>query len=366
MKVALLELIRRPSRFLVIGAAQTLLVLLLLFLGGLLDGLYLGSTGAIRANDPAAVVFSTDARDSLLRSKVGAAERAAVAAVDGVDAVGGLGVTLLGVQIPGEADIADGAVVGYELPTAALPSPPAPGQTVADESLKDRGAAVGDTILVGPAEVPLEIVGWVQDTNYLQQAGLWVEPGTWRAVQQANRPDAPFADDEFQVLVVQAGGADGAALSAAIDDATGTTTSLTETEAVQAIPGIREQNATFTAIIGATVFVVGLVVALFFALLILERAGIYAVLKAVGSPSRVLVGGVVLQAVLVALGAFAIGGGLTFLLSLVIPPEVPVQFQTGRALGLLLAVVAAAVIGALVTLRRIIRIEPAAAIGAGV
>lgn len=367
MKVALRELFRRPGRFLVIGAAQTLLVLLLLFLGGLLDGLFLGSTGALRASDPTAVVFSTDARDSLLRSKIEPETRAAVEAVDGVEAVGGLGIALLGVQIVGETDIADGAIAGYELATSALPEPPAPGQAYADKTLEDLGAAIGDTVLVGPAEVPLEIVGWVEDTNYLQQSGLWVDPATWRAVQAANRPDAPFADGEFQVLMVRgADGVDAESLIAAVDAATGTTSSLTESGAVRAIPGIKEQDATFSAIIGATIFVVGLVVALFFALLILERAGIYAVLKAVGAPSRTLVAGVIVQAVVVALGAFAIGGFLTFLLSLVIPPGVPLQFELGRAVFLLVAVLVAAVVGALVTFRRIIRIEPAAAIGAGI
>jgi putative ABC transport system permease protein len=368
MRVALRELLRRPGRFVVIGAAQTLLVLLLLFLGGLLDGLFLGSTGAIRASDPSAVVFTADARESLLRSKIEPALRAKVEQAEGVEAVGGVGVTLLGVQVPGESEIADGAILGYELATSALPEPPGPGQTYADESIEARGASIGDTLLVGPAEVPLEIVGWVEDTNYLQQSGLWVEPGTWRAVQAANRPDAPFADGEFQVLMVRgADGVDDDALGTAIDAATGgVTASLTETEAVQAIPGIKEQNATFTAIIGATIFVVGLVVALFFALIVLERAGIYAVLKAVGAPSRTLVAGVIAQAVVVALGAFALGAFLTYLLSLVIPPEVPVQFEPGRGLFLLVAVLIAAVVGALVTFRRIIRIEPAAAIGAGV
>ena len=44
---------------------------------------------------------------------------------------------------------------------------------------------------------------------------------------------------------------------------------------MQALPGIKEQNSTFSAIIYVTLFVAGLVVALFFALLTLERIGLY-------------------------------------------------------------------------------------------
>ncbi len=367
MRIAIRELWRKPGRFAIAGTSLTLLVLLLLFLGGLLDGLYLGSTGAIRSVDADSIVFSNDSRESFLRSSVGPAERTAIEGVPGVTEVGGLGLTLLGVTIPGETDIVDGSITAFELSSESLPAPPAPGTAYADDRLESLGASIGDVVKVGPAEVPLEIVGWVSDSNYLLQNGLWVDPATWRDVQNANRPDAPVQPDEFQVFVVRGDvDGDGAALSTAIDDATGTTTSLSEDEAVLAVPGVKEQVSTFNAILGVTIFVVGLVVGLFFALLVLERTGIYAVLKAVGAPSRRLVAGVVTQSVAVALGAYLIGGTLTWLLSLVIPPAVPFEFAASRAVGLLVAVLAASIVGALVTFRRIIRIDPATAIGGGV
>jgi putative ABC transport system permease protein len=367
MRLAWKELIRRPGRFVVAGGALTLLVLLLLFLGGLLDGLFLNSSGAIRAQDADAIVFSDDARQSFLRSSIDEATRAQVEAVDGVEAVGGLGLSLLGVQLPDQADIENGAVAGYDRPTATLPEPPQPGQAYADRDLQDAGAELGDSALVGPAEVPLEIVGWVQDSNYLLQYGLWVAPETWREVQNANRPDAVLVDGEFQVLTVEAAeGADPEEVRADIDRATGTTESLSQQGAVFAVPGIVEQNATFGAVIWVTLFVAGLVVALFFALLTLERLGLYAVLKAVGAPSRALVAGLVLQSVAVALGAFLIGGALTFGLAQLIPASVPVQFEVGRAVFIAVAVIVASIIGALVSLRRIIAVDPASALGSGV
>lgn len=372
MRLAVRELIRRPGRFIVVGGALTLLVLLLLFLGALLDGLFLNSSGAIRAQGADAIVFSDDARESFLRSSIDAATRAEVEAVDGVESTGGLGLSLLGVDIsgtgdPDDDDIENGAVIGYERATDSLPEPPAAGEAYADRDLDELGADVGDTVLVGPAEVPLEIVGWVDDTNYLLQYGLWVEPDTWREVQNANRPDAVVADDEFQVLTVTATpGADPDLVRTDIDAATGATDSLSQNEAVFAIPGIAEQNSTFAAVIGVTLFVVGLVVALFFALLTLERLGLYAVLKAVGAKTRTIVFGVIVQSVAVALGAFVIGGLLTFALAQVVPAAVPVQFEIGRAVFTAAAVVVTSILGALVSLRRIIRIDPASALGSGV
>jgi putative ABC transport system permease protein len=366
MRLAVRELVRRPGRFGVVGGALTVLILLMLFLGGLLDGLYLNSTGAVRALDADAVVFSDDARQSFLRSEITSDQREQVESVDGVDATGGLGFALLGVRLPDADEVVDGAVTGYELGSGRLPDPPAPGEAWADRQLADEGAEEGDEVLVGPAEVPLRIVGFVDDTNYLQQGGLWVEPDTWRRVLAENRPDAVVADGSFQALVVRtADGADAAEVRRAIDQATGATDSLSESETIDAIPGIVEQNATFQAVIGVTVFIAGLVIALFFALLTLERLGLYAVLKAVGGRSSTLVVGVIIQSVVVTAGAFVLGGLLTYGLVQIVPDGIPLQLEPSRAASTFAAVTVAAVLGALVSLRRIVRIDPASAIGAG-
>ncbi len=371
MRLALLELLRKPGRFAVAGGALTLLTLLLLFLGALLDGLYLGSTGALRSQPDGTVVFSADARQSLLRSTMTTADRDAIAEIEGVARAGGLGVTLLGVRIPDEAEIADGAVLGYELDSAAVPPPPAEGRAWVDQAMEPLGAAIGDVLLIGPNEYPVTIEGWVDDTNFLGQNGIWVSPETWRSVQNANRPDAQLGPDEFQAIVAEsAPGADPATLADRIDAALGSndgerTESLTRDESVDVLPGVREQNATFNAIIGTTFFVVGLVVALFFALLTLERIGLYSVLKAFGTPSRTLVLGVAVQAVAVAVISFAFGAALTGALALGVPASVPVQFTLSRAVFTFAGITVTAVIGGLVSLRRIITVDPAAAIGAG-
>ncbi len=368
MRLALLEVFRKPGRFAVAGGALTVLTLLLLFLGGLLDGLYLGSTGALRSQPDSAIVFSADARESILRSAATVEQRDLVAEIDGVEAAGGLGVTLLGVTIPGVEEIADGAVIGYELRSATIPEPPPTGEAWADSTLEAAGASLGDTIAVGPAGTPLIISGWVDDTNFLGQSGIWVSPDTWRTVQNANRPDIQVGPDDFQAIVaVAADGVDPSELATRIDGANNaTTSSLSNIAAANTLPGVAEQGATFNAIIGTTFFVVGLVVALFFALLTLERVGLYAVLKAFGTPSRTLVLGVAVQALVVAVISFGFGAALTYLLSLGIPPNVPVQFTMSRAVITLLGITLTAIIGGLVSLRRIISVDPAAAIGAGV
>ena len=95
------ELRRRPSRFAVATVVLAFLATLLMFLGGLLDGLFLGSTGAIRAQQADAIVFSADARDSFLRSRIDADLRAEVDDIAAVGESGGLGFVLLGAVVEG-------------------------------------------------------------------------------------------------------------------------------------------------------------------------------------------------------------------------------------------------------------------------
>ncbi|MFM8303784.1 MAG: ABC transporter permease [Actinomycetota bacterium] len=366
MRLGLRELRRRFRKFVPTTAALALLVVLLLMLGGLLDGLYLGSTGALRSQESELAVYSDSARDSVIRSRIDPGTRATIESVDGVAATSGFGVALVGARVPGARDLADAAVIGYEGNVAGVPAPPAPGTAWADDSLEADGVRVGDTVKVGPTRIPLEVIGFVTDTNFLQQGALWVEPETWRAVLAESRPGAAVDDDVFQTVWVDiAPGADRSEVADAIDAATGTTKTLTRQEAVLAIPGIKEQRATFTQIIGVTFFVSALVVALFFALLTLERTAMLGVLKAVGASSRQLVTALGTQTVLVTALAYALGAALAFGFSLVIPPDVPITLTTSRAVYVAVGVFVAALIGGAVSLRRIVRIDPASAIGTG-
>ena len=365
-RLPLRELRRQPSRFIVATIVLAFLTTLLLFLGGLLDGLYLGSTGAIRAQRADVIVYSSNARDSFLRSRIDAATRAKVEAAAGVTEVGGLGFVLLGAQVPGQSDLADVAVAGYELPPAGVPAPPKyDGQGVADERLQDQGVHAGDTILVGPAQTPITIIGFVDDTGYLLQGSVWVNLNTWRAVQNANRPDAALADGVVQVLVVKGSAVPGAGpLTATIDAATdGATKSLTRDDAVLALPGVKQQRDTFNQIIYTTLAVVLAVVGLFFSLLTLERLGLYGVLKAIGASTRRLFVGVVIQAVIVAVIAFAIGSLLAVGASAALPAKVPLQLTSNRFVFTFVGLLVAAVLGSAISLRRVTRVDPASAIG---
>lgn len=114
MKLALRELVRRPGRFVTATAILTLIAILLMFLGGLLDGLIATSTGAVRAQAGDTIVYSDTSRSSFLRSRIEPGVRASIESTAGIDEVGGLGVVLIGARVPGNGprELADVAQIG--------------------------------------------------------------------------------------------------------------------------------------------------------------------------------------------------------------------------------------------------------------
>lgn len=364
MRLAWRELIRRPGRFFTAGAALTLIVLLLLTLGGILDALVGSSTGLFRAQSAPLIVYGADSRNSIDRSRVRPDERAAIGRLPGVEEATGLGVALLAGHIEGRAEPANVAVYGYEAPNLRVPAPAAPGQGYADASLREDGLRLGGTIELGDARIPVEVVGWVSGTDYNLQGGLWVDPPTWRRALNANVPDAAVAPGTWQALLVTPhDGRSPEALAATIERAVPTVAALTIDEAIAGVPGVTQQSAVFGAIIGVTFAVAGIVVALFFALLTIERVGLLGVLKAIGTSSRTLAAGLTLQAVLIAAGALAVGGILAFGLAGVIPDAVPLTLSRDRYVFTAAGLIVAAVAGSAISFRRIIRIDPASAVG---
>jgi putative ABC transport system permease protein len=370
MRLALRELRRRPGRFVVATAILTLIALLLMFLGGLLDGLVAGSTGALRAQQADLVVFSGSANDSLVRSRIDGDVRALVESVPGVESSGGLGSVQLGARLDDrdERDLVPTVLFGYELAPRALPeAPPGRGLVYADEALRGEGVAEGTILRLGPARSEVEVVGFVDDTRYAGQGTLWGSLATWRSVLDANRPGSRVGDEVVQALVLETGAADSAAVADAVDAATrGATRTLTIGEAIDALPGVSQQRTVFNQIIGVTVVVASVVVALFFALITVERIGLYGVLKAMGASSGTLVAGVLLQALAVTLVACAIGAVATVFLDAAVPAGgIPFVATPGRILTSVGFLLVASFVGCAFSLGRVLRVDPAIAIGGG-
>ena len=371
MKLALAEIRRRRGRWGSIIGAVGFIVFLVLVLAALADGLFIGTAGALQTGASDALVYSIDGRRSLVRSELPLSDLAKVAAVDGVADVGALGVLLATAATGGDAY--DIAVMGHIPGHAGEPTRlvegrrPAPDEqfvAVADISLQDEDISLGDLVTLTDSSQPVEIVGFVENAQYLLAATIWVPLATWEALRFEVRPETIGRGPVVQAIPILLEPDETVeAVGAAIDEALGATETVSKDGAILALPGVDQQESTFTAIIVVSFVVVGIVIALFFALITLEKRGQFAILKAIGSPNRFLLQGVLVQAIIATVAGYVLGWGLSRLLALALPSSVPVEFLTGTALSLFLATILMGAIGAMFSFRRIIRIDPASALG---
>ncbi|MFV0257459.1 MAG: ABC transporter permease [Acidimicrobiales bacterium] len=366
MSIALKELVREPRRFLPVWVALTLLVVLLVILGGFLDGLSRSQTGPYRAYDGDVWVFDTAANRQLQRSRV--ADTAVTAdSVPGIDAVGSLDATFtvaaVGDSGGDPAELQDIVLYGYDLASTALPEPPGDGEIVVDRQLQRQAPfEVGDTITIGPSDEPMTVTAVVDDlTNGAPT--VWVNPDEWRRLVTTVNPAALPPQGFHQALVVQpAEGTDATTLAPAISGLDGVE-GVTVAQAIDALSVVQQQTSTFTAIIAVTFVVSLLVVALFFALITLEQTRLYAVLKALGARTGELLRGISVQAVVITAVALVVGIALSAIIVVVLPPTLPVRVLPVRIVQISLGLLATALVGGLLTARRILRIDPASSIG---
>ncbi|WP_370324531.1 ABC transporter permease [Euzebya sp.] len=376
MRIALRELLRQPGRFLPVGGALTLLVVLLVVLGGFLDGLELSQTGSYRAHEGSLLVFADDVELQIQRSQVGEDAVSAIADLDDVDQVGTLDQVATTAGLPASSadpeSLEDIVLFGYEVGTDALPAPPDGDGAVVDAVLADLvDVEVGDTIELGPDAVPVTVDALVDDLSQGSPT-VWVASDRWREIAATATPTGLPPEGTAQALVVRPdaegrGGAPTAddlrGLADAIDTQVDGVAAVTPTEAIEALPVVQQQSSTFRGIIGVTFAVTLLVVALFFALITLERVALYAVLKALGARSVDLLTGISAQAVVISAGALVLGIGLSIAFTAALPPELPIRLVPLRLAAIAGGTVLTALIGSLFTLRRLLAIDPADAIG---
>jgi putative ABC transport system permease protein len=361
MSLALAEIRSTPGKFAAISGAIGFIVFLALILAALSDGLYLGSTGAYRSTPADTFVFAEGSGFELEDSVIDPTDAENVAKIDGVEAVGRLSsfnttatseglelqLTLLGADQPTmPSDLLDGRRPGEGVLEVLI-----------DVQTRRRGIDIGSTVSVdnGP---DLSVVGIAADAGF-GFTTAWAHHDVFDEVRSAVRPELAALAGTSQALgVVTSGGQ----TAEAIEQSTELVTA-TPQQAIDALPAATQQKTTLDGIVYTTFAVAAIVVGLFYALVTLEKRSQYAVLKAIGMTNSTLVLAIFVQAVVTSLLGFALGLGLSRAAGLVIPPDVPTLFLTGTALSLLVVTLVMGTLGAVFSFRRVVRIDPATALG---
>lgn len=367
MFLALKETLRAKVRFGLLAGAVGLLVFLILLQQALLSGLVTQFIGALKNQSADVLVFSDQARRNLEGSIVLPDQQAAVAAVPGVEVAEPLGEGTFTVTADGE--LTDAVLFGYVLggpgePTSLVAGrlPQGGGEAVASEKDRRSGFGIGDVVRVEPG-VDITVVGLARDANFSVAPVLFVDFATFEAAKRARNPDATMVLPSVMAVRVAAG-VEAAEVARRIDAAVPGVEALTRQQAVDSAPGVSAVRSSFAIVLLLFYLVVPLVTGLFFLIVTFQKASALTLLRAIGSPSGLLVRSLLAQVVAVVL----VGGSIaTALYALVIPQVdglgLSVEWRTvWLTVGVVLALALAT---SLAAVRRVLRIDPITATTGG-
>jgi putative ABC transport system permease protein len=365
------ELLRRPRSFIVPLAILCMLALLQLYPSAILDGILMDATAAVQNAPADLVVYSSNANGVQIRSTIPPPMREQITKVPGVASAATFDLVPLAGKVAATGAAMGMAVLASDKPLAvpvgaAQAVLPAPGEAVADVSLqKWSGLKVGDKLTIGPYATPVTITAFAPGTNLWFVGGLVVNKATWVAAlgYPPMDPAAAAAGPTQSLLVSVAAGASVDEVRKGVADATnGAATAMTRDEAVAAMPGVAEQQQIFGYLRLVSLAVAVVVVALFLSFITLERGPLYAVLKAIGASSGQIYRALVAQILLITLASVLVAVALTVALTL-IPSRIPPIMAPGQVVYTMVSLAITAVLGTAVSFRRVVRVDPAAAIG---
>ncbi len=377
--LVLKELLGGKLKFGLMVVAIGLVVSLTMVTTAMSQGLLTGMSGAKMELAADALAFQADTYPTLERSILSADDIAEIAETPGVKNAYGVGHSFATVSSDEPFDVRIFGLGDHhdQLPIVEGTGDIGPGETVADESAALKGVELGDTVVLTPTDIELKVVGFTEGRRYVMTPTLWVDMPTWEEIHTASvlgRMDAPEADapGAGRLMAEQfSGSASIAAIELEPDadlqeviDALGDEypTAPTE-EAALSGNGMTEMIIAVTGIQVVSLVIGALLVGVFFYITTLHKTPQIAAIKAIGASNGRLYADLIAQiTVLVAL-ATAFGVLLALGMGAGMPPTMAFDPDPARWGLAVAAVFATAYIGSLFSLRSILKVDPATALG---
>jgi putative ABC transport system permease protein len=363
--MGLKEIQRRKFQFGLIALVVTLISYLVLMINGLGIGLNEQAGSALRGLNADALVYAKASDLSVIRSELSAETVGKISRLDGVSEWAPLG--YVGVNIrDSEGNITTAALLGYEPGSIAEPRATGGRALTAQDRrglladatfLKASGLSVGDRVTVASRLKDFEftVVGEIDEGYFFFQPVVYLLLDSWREVKYGSTDsDLPLAS-----IVLLKGrnlvGGETAAYEIVSKDT-----------AFANIEGVQGQQATVNAL-RAFGFIIGaLVIGIFFYVLTMQKVAQIGLLKALGASSAYIFRQLLIQVVSVTVFGVGVSVPLAYASDTALnrlPEAVPIAFTGETFILTSVLIVATGVIGALFSVRQLVRVDPIIALG---
>ncbi len=355
MFLAINEILKEKSRFVLIVIVVILVSYLVFFLTALAYGLASSYTRALDKWDASGIIMSANANDTIGRSLLYSSDYADLLSDD----VAPLGVGSATLVAESREDV---ALFGVEQGSFLAPDI-SEGRSISDDNevvlsdeLQPLGIAIGDNITLADVADKYKVVGFTSRSTFQTTPVIYMSHGTWRlAASEASGMTGMRDDSTISALITR--GDQKAAYTndriywQSIDDF------------IFNLPGYRPQVLTFSLMIGFLIGIAAFVLSIFTYILTMQKKSVFGVLKAEGISSAYIGRSVIVQVLIIATTGLLTGLALALATGLLLADKVPFQVNILFFAGISLLFLACALLGGIASVRSVAKIDPVEAIG---
>ncbi|HCY8538954.1 TPA: ABC transporter permease [Staphylococcus aureus] len=223
-------------------------------------------------------------------------------------------------------------------------------EVLADETLKNKGFKIGDTLSLSQSDEKLHIVGFTESAKYNASSVIFTNDATIAKINPR------LTGDKINAVVVRDTNWKDKKLNQELE-------AVSINDFIENLPGYKPQNLTLNFMISFLFVISATVIGIFLYVMTLQKTSLFGILKAQGFTNGYLANVVISQTVILALFGMAFGLLLTGVTGAFLPDAVPVKFDVLTLLVFAIVLMIVSVLGSLFSILTIRKIDPLKAIG---
>ncbi|MCM0450353.1 FtsX-like permease family protein [Staphylococcus aureus] len=223
-------------------------------------------------------------------------------------------------------------------------------EVLADETLKNKGFKIGDTLSLSQSDEKLHIVGFTESAKYNASPVIFTNDATIAKINPR------LTGDKINAVVVRDINWKDKKLNQELE-------AVSINDFIENLPGYKPQNLTLNFMISFLFVISATVIGIFLYVMTLQKTSLFGILKAQGFTNGYLANVVISQTLILALFGTAFGLLLTGVTGAFLPDAVPVKFDVLTLLVFAIVLMIVSVLGSLFSILTIRKIDPLKAIG---
>ena len=223
-------------------------------------------------------------------------------------------------------------------------------EVLADETLKNKGFKIGDTLSLSQSDEKLHIVGFTESAKYNASPVIFTNDATIAKINPR------LTGDKINAVVVRDTNWKDKKLNQELE-------AVSINDFIENLPGYKPQNLTLNFMISFLFVISATVIGIFLYVMTLQKTSLFGILKSQGFTNGYLANVVISQTLILALFGTAFGLLLTGVTGAFLPDAVPVKFDVLTLLVFAIVLMIVSVLGSLFSILTIRKIDPLKAIG---